>query len=57
MKKKIITMSDYIQQMAEGLAIKIDDSLKVVVKPKPKWMPKKLYEAVIKDLVEIQLIK
>lgn len=47
-------MEKYIRQMAENHAFKVDKNFWMVVKQKPKWMPKFIYEAVIKELVEFQ---
>ena len=40
-----------IQQFAEIHASKIEDKIKVVVKPRPKWMPEFVYNAVIKKSI------
>ncbi len=45
----------YMQQMAENHAVKIDNTLWLVVKKRPKYMPAFLYKMVIKELVELQV--
>ncbi len=45
--------AEYCEREAYRLAVRIDESMAVVVKPKPRWMPKFVYEAVIRSAVEI----
>jgi hypothetical protein len=43
----------YCQAQGAILAKKIDDNLAVVIKHKPKYLPKWLYDKVLKEIVEI----
>lgn len=47
----------YSRQMAEKHAKKLDDNFWLVVKQRPKWMPKFIYRAVIKELIELNQYK
>jgi hypothetical protein len=47
----------YCEAQSYKLAARIDEGCAVVVKPRPKWCPKWLYKAVIRDVVEIVNIK
>ena len=49
-------VDSYAEQMAEERSIKIDNSLFLVIKKKPKWMPSFLYKKVIKDIITIKQI-
>jgi len=53
----IDTLEGYCNRMGYELARKIDDSMGIAIKPKPWWMPRFLYEAVIRKSVEIINIK
>ena len=46
-------LEKYCEEQGFHLAKKIDDAYAVVVKPKPWWMPKKIYESVIRNHCEI----
>jgi hypothetical protein len=43
----------YAESHAFKIAANIDDKMTIVIKPKPRWCPKWLYRAVIRDSVEI----
>lgn len=43
----------YAQRRGWLLAKKIEDSFAIVVKPRPFWCPKWLYERILKETVEI----
>lgn len=50
-------IDEYVKQMAENHAFKVDTNFWMVVKRKPRWMPSFIYKAVIKNLVEFQTHK
>lgn len=47
----------YVSQMAKKHAMEIDKNFWLVVNEKPKWMPRFIYKAVIKNLVEFHQYK
>ncbi len=53
MKKEYNPIQQYCDKMGYQLAGMIDESTGVVVKPKPWWMPKFLYNFVIKHGIEV----
>lgn len=46
-----VEIERYCNERAYKLAVKIDDSLKVLIKPKPRWCPNWLYRKIIKESV------
>jgi len=53
----MIDINKICEKMGYKFAQKIDDKMSIVIKPKPKWCPKCLYNKIIKDSVVILTIK
>lgn len=51
--KEMNPIEKYCEKQGYELAQKIDEKMAIIIKPRPKWMPKKIYNAVIKKVVEI----
>lgn len=47
----------YASKVSENFNIRIEQYVKIHLKPKPIWMPKSVYEWLLKNLLEIHHFK
>lgn len=51
------TISDYAYKASEEMAIKIERYLRLCIRPKPWWMPKMVWEIILKRLLVLEELR
>ena len=47
-------METIVNKLSEGIAIKIEEYIKLNIQPKPKWLPEFLWKKILKRLLILE---